>query len=166
MRREPSLSGAPPELAQMQPDAPDQSSIEEALHPGPLALTLDLTLQEYASRIEAIHEWIRAGDVYQLNFTFPLRARVPGSPATLYRQLSKHQPVKYGAFLHWQADRHILSFSPELFFDIGEQKGDTPHHHAADEGNRAPRPHHRRRRPHRRVASHRHQKPQRKRDDC
>ena len=28
---------------------------------------------EYAERIAAIHEWIRAGDVYQLNFTAPLR---------------------------------------------------------------------------------------------
>ena len=32
-----------------------------------------LTETEYAQRIAAIHEWIRAGDVYQLNFTAPFR---------------------------------------------------------------------------------------------
>ncbi len=73
---------------------------------------------EYAQRIAAIHEWIRAGDVYQLNFTAPLRIEAPGSAAKLYARLRARQPVDYGAFLHWQPGRRILSYSPELFFRI------------------------------------------------
>ena len=34
------------------------------------------------------------------------------------------EPVDYGAFLHWQQGRHVLSFSPELFFRI-ENDGPT-----------------------------------------
>ncbi len=80
-----------------------------------------LTNQQYAQQIEAIHEWIRAGDIYQLNFTFPLQVRAPGSSAALYQRLRSRQPVPYAAFLHTQPNRRILSFSPELFFQIENQ---------------------------------------------
>jgi para-aminobenzoate synthetase/4-amino-4-deoxychorismate lyase len=78
-----------------------------------------LTEAEYHQRIAAIHELIRAGDVYQLNFTAPFRLEAHGNVAPLYARLRARQPVDYGAFLHWQQGRHILSFSPELFFEIG-----------------------------------------------
>jgi para-aminobenzoate synthetase/4-amino-4-deoxychorismate lyase len=73
---------------------------------------------EYAERIAAIHELIRSGDVYQLNFTFPLRFKVQGCAADLYATLRGRQPVAYGAFLHLDSGRTILSFSPELFFRL------------------------------------------------
>jgi para-aminobenzoate synthetase component 1 len=44
---------------------------------------LCLTEEQYAERIAAIHEWIRAGDVYQLNFTVPYSVRAHGSVAAL-----------------------------------------------------------------------------------
>jgi para-aminobenzoate synthetase/4-amino-4-deoxychorismate lyase len=117
------VDGTPPALSQPQSNPPDQSASIRNSGPnlGPLNVTFGLTQQEYASRIEAIHEWIRAGDVYQLNFTFPLRANIPGSLAALYRHLQTRQPVEYAAFVHWQANRHILCFSPELFFRLDEQ---------------------------------------------
>jgi para-aminobenzoate synthetase/4-amino-4-deoxychorismate lyase len=83
-----------------------------------LTAQFSLTEAEYTQRIAAIHEWIRAGDVYQLNFTAPFQIKAQGSVAALYAKLRARQPVDYGAFLHWQTDRHILSFSPELFFRI------------------------------------------------
>lgn len=77
-----------------------------------------LSEPEYARRIAEIHEWIRAGDVYQLNFTAPLRVRGVEDAAEMYARLRLRQPARYGAFVHWQAGRHILSFSPELFFRV------------------------------------------------
>ena len=116
------VDGAPMELAQTQFDVAGQiASAVETSEADPLDLTFGLTLQQYASRIEAIHEWIRAGDVYQLNLTFPLRVNFPGRAAALYRHLLPRQPVEYGAFIHWMANRHILSFSPELFFRFDEE---------------------------------------------
>lgn len=73
---------------------------------------------EYTRRIEAIHEWIRSGDVYQLNFTAPFRLRTEEPVAALYARLRARQPARYGAFIHWRNGRHILSFSPELFFRV------------------------------------------------
>ncbi len=77
-----------------------------------------LTEGEYTQRIARIHDWIRAGDVYQLNFTAPWRMEKTGSAAALYAQLRMRQPAQYGAFLHCRPGRRILSFSPELFFRI------------------------------------------------
>lgn len=79
---------------------------------------LTLTEEEYRAKIEKIHELIRAGDIYQLNFTIPIAIQAPGSKAALYSALRGRQPVEYGAFLHTEPEQRILSFSPELFFDI------------------------------------------------
>jgi para-aminobenzoate synthetase/4-amino-4-deoxychorismate lyase len=87
----------------------------------PPLISFALTTGQYARRIHAIHDWIRAGDIYQLNFTFPLHARIADSPAALYARLRSRQPVKYGAFLHCEPGQHILCFSPELFFRLEEQ---------------------------------------------
>lgn len=91
--------------------------------PQPLAIEPDLTEQQYSEKIAAIHEWIRAGDVYQLNYTFPLRTRIATPPSDLYVQLRGRQPVEYGAFLHCQSGRHVLCFSPELFFRVDTAGG-------------------------------------------
>ncbi len=82
-----------------------------------------LTEAEYSDRVAAIHEWIRAGDVYQLNFTAPMRIRTKGGVSAIYARLRERQPVSYGAFLHWQVGRRILSFSPELFFRVDGEGG-------------------------------------------
>jgi para-aminobenzoate synthetase/4-amino-4-deoxychorismate lyase len=113
------VDGDPPGLAQYPPAYPDYGGVCEA-QPGAV---FGLTGEQYSRRIAAIHRWIRAGDVYQLNFTVPLRLQALGSPAALYRRLRSRQPVEYGAFLHWRAERRILSFSPELFFRLEERDG-------------------------------------------
>ncbi len=95
---------------------PERPSAPEAAHFPPIRFALDE--QQFAARIAQIHDWIRAGDVYQLNFTFPLGTEIAEQPAALYARLRAAQPVDYGAFLHCQPGRYILSLSPELFFRI------------------------------------------------
>jgi para-aminobenzoate synthetase/4-amino-4-deoxychorismate lyase len=108
------LDGEPPELARFR----RAHQAQDAVAGPPLDAGLPLTEEQYVQRIAAIHEWIRAGDIYQLNFTVPLRVKAPGSSSALYAQLRTRQPVEFGAFVHWQQGRHILSFSPELFFRV------------------------------------------------
>jgi para-aminobenzoate synthetase/4-amino-4-deoxychorismate lyase len=112
------IDGEPPELERFRREKPDAQPSDPAPE---IAAEFGLTEVEYAKRIARIHEWIRAGDVYQLNFTAPMRFEVPGNVASLYARLRSRQPVDYGAFLHWQPGRQILSFSPELFFRIDER---------------------------------------------
>jgi len=108
--------GEPPGLASFRTggERPDKKLPDET----EVQASLALTEEQYAERIAAIHEWIRAGDVYQLNFTAPYSLQVRGRVAALYARLRERQPVEYGAFIHWSAGRRILSFSPELFFRV------------------------------------------------
>lgn len=102
------------------PDLPPAHLLESSHLP---VVSLGIDPPDYSTRIAQIHEWIRAGDVYQLNFTFPLRVDLAETPAQLYARLQAAQPVEYSAFLHSQPGRHILSLSPELFFRIDENAG-------------------------------------------
>jgi para-aminobenzoate synthetase/4-amino-4-deoxychorismate lyase len=103
-----------------------------AKHPAPqgpdpvLNCTIHPTEQQYAKRIDQIHAFIRAGDVYQLNFTIPIQVHTAGSSAALYRRLRSLQPAPYGAFLHTQPNHRILSFSPELFFRVEAEHAPEP----------------------------------------
>jgi para-aminobenzoate synthetase/4-amino-4-deoxychorismate lyase len=78
-------------------------------------LCWSLSSEDYDRKIAAIHEYIHAGDTYQVNFTHKFRFDFSGSAAALFRAVTACQPVPYSAFLHAE-DWKILSFSPELFF--------------------------------------------------
>lgn len=84
-------------------------------------LTHSLPRATYLKRIEDILEYIRAGDIYQANFTFQYQATLSGSPKDLYAALRHTQPVPYGGFIEGE-DWAILSSSPELFFEIRENR--------------------------------------------
>jgi len=89
---------------------------------------VELSLEKEGSRKEAyvdaldkIQRYIAAGDVYQINYTFPQSVLLSGDSLSLYRRLRETQPVAYGAFIN-TGDHQILSLSPELFV---EKRGET-----------------------------------------
>jgi para-aminobenzoate synthetase/4-amino-4-deoxychorismate lyase len=71
----------------------------------------------YRERFDRVRSLIAAGDFYQANLTFRSRFAFAGDPLTLYRELRVGSAARYGAFVDDGA-RHILSLSPELFFDL------------------------------------------------
>jgi para-aminobenzoate synthetase/4-amino-4-deoxychorismate lyase len=74
----------------------------------------------YKKAVARILDYIAAGDVYQINFTYPLIGETALDPVRLYRHLRESQRVPYGALIHDGKGNWILSFSPELFFRIDE----------------------------------------------
>ena len=97
-------------LAQNSDDLPagistPQSSVSEA---------------DYLDRIRQIHEAIRRGDTYQINYTTRLNLQAYGNPVSLYRRL--RQPVPYAVLSHLPdaegKSAWTLCFSPELFLKI------------------------------------------------
>jgi para-aminobenzoate synthetase/4-amino-4-deoxychorismate lyase len=76
-----------------------------------------LTRGAYERALCAIHEAIGAGEVYQVNYTFRLRAPYEGDLLPLFWQLYERQPVPYAAYLDTGAHA-IASLSPELFFAL------------------------------------------------
>ncbi len=65
--------------------------------------------------IARIHEAIRAGETYQVNYTYRLHGQAWGEPVALFRALRQRQPVAFGALLRLPGDEWVLSCSPELF---------------------------------------------------
>jgi para-aminobenzoate synthetase/4-amino-4-deoxychorismate lyase len=75
---------------------------------------------EYERAVARIRELIAAGDTYQVNYSFPLTSTFSGDAYGWYRELCLAQGTDYCAYL--DLDRyHVLSLSPELFF---ERQGD------------------------------------------
>ena len=80
-----------------------------------------LSAHAFTEQIEAIHELIRAGEVYQINLTTPLSSRLePQTPQTAvqyFHALHRSQPDGYAVYLDTAGfGGHVLSVSPELFF--------------------------------------------------
>lgn len=76
---------------------------------------------DYLDHIRQIHEAIRRGDTYQINYTTRLHLQAYGNPISLYRRL--RQPVPYAVLSHLPdaegQSAWTLCFSPELFLKIG-----------------------------------------------
>ena len=96
----------------------DAASAEAAAPAGVALWRESLDEAEFGSAIGAIHEAIREGQTYQVNFTYRLSGQAMGTPARIYQRLRSRQPVSYGAFLALPAGgdiEFVLSCSPELF---------------------------------------------------
>lgn len=106
-----------------------QAWLEQGLRPlterqacaGLADLQPELSETDFGRAVNRIRQYIAAGDVYQVNFTFALDGRSYGDPLALYARLRAAQPVRYGGYLRLPG-RTILSLSPELFL---ERCGDT-----------------------------------------
>jgi para-aminobenzoate synthetase/4-amino-4-deoxychorismate lyase len=75
-----------------------------------------LSKDDYYQSVEHIRQRIRAGDTYQVNFTFRLEAPFEGLAEAFYRDLVNAQACGYGALIdtgRWV----VASASPELFFE-------------------------------------------------
>ena len=81
----------------------------------------DLDETQYRESVHSIKQYIRAGDVYQINFTGRYHFTFDGSPLSLYKTLKSRQRVCYSAYIR-AAGQDILCFSPELFFSIKDQR--------------------------------------------
>jgi len=82
---------------------------------GVLDLEPSVERAEFDRSLSEIGEALRAGDAYQINYTFRLDFTAYGEPLALYRRLRARQPVRYGALIALPEQRWILSCSPELF---------------------------------------------------
>lgn len=92
--------------------------------PPPLPPTLDwqsnFSQADYCDAVLRAQDYIRAGDIYQVNLAQRLSAPLPPGgvrPYPLFQQLCWRSPAPGMAFLD-TGERQILSSSPELFLQI------------------------------------------------
>ncbi|MBN2452563.1 MAG: aminodeoxychorismate synthase component I [Lentisphaeria bacterium] len=75
----------------------------------------------YEGALAAIRQHLAAGDTYQVNFTFRLRAAFGGNPLAWFAGLAPSQPSPYAAYVD-TGRFAICSVSPELFFELQESR--------------------------------------------
>jgi para-aminobenzoate synthetase/4-amino-4-deoxychorismate lyase len=91
--------------------------VQENLGP----LELEVKKEQYIRAIDCIKDYIARGHTYQVNYTLRGRFNYTGLPSDLYLSLRARQSVSYGAVIR-NRKKWLLSFSPELFFRLEEQK--------------------------------------------
>lgn len=97
-------------------DAPDEAPLD-APAPGRVSgLKPQWSESDYSPAFQKVLSYIGAGDVYQINLTFPMRGRLEGDALGLYAALRARQPVAHGGVVRL-GEETIVSLSPELFFE-------------------------------------------------
>lgn len=77
-------------------------------------LRSNFTKAAYISAVKKAKEYIRKGDIYQVNLSQRFEATLDMSPLELYRRLRSFSPAPFAAYLGFD-DVTILSSSPERF---------------------------------------------------
>jgi para-aminobenzoate synthetase / 4-amino-4-deoxychorismate lyase len=113
----------------------DNGDLTQASVAGVAGVTASVSRDQFGSAIAKIHAALRAGDSYQVNYTYRLAFNVFGSVTALYRRLRVRQPVRYGGLIALPDGRAVLSCSPELFIERAgnalrarPMKGTAPRH--------------------------------------
>lgn len=78
------------------------------------SLRSNFSKQSYMAAVRKAKEYIRKGDIYQVNISQRFQAKLSGDPFDLYERLRDCSPAPFGAYLDFN-DMKILSSSPERF---------------------------------------------------
>lgn len=76
-----------------------------------------ITFEQYKSDLEKIKEEIANGNTYEVNYTYDRHVDCEADEFELFNFLLKKQTTPYNAFIKNDFET-ILSFSPELFFEL------------------------------------------------
>ena len=84
-----------------------------------------MTREQYEDGVQKIHNFIAAGDIYQVNLTQKFTAEVQGgSLFSLYQHLRTSTPSPLAVWMKL-ADREVLSSSPETFLRMSGRNIET-----------------------------------------
>ncbi|WP_145413270.1 aminodeoxychorismate synthase component I [Paenibacillus xylanexedens] len=115
----------------------DTSTWDDAYLGNEVQLEANFTPEEYDQAICKIKDYIRKGDIYQVNMTQCFTAPLNRHPLNLYDTLRKINPAPFAAYLDLE-EFQLVSNSPERFLQLREgivetrpikgtmPRGDTP----------------------------------------
>ncbi|MDI6758250.1 MAG: aminodeoxychorismate synthase component I [Candidatus Omnitrophota bacterium] len=96
---------------------PAQMKFRPALKSGGESIKSNFTKQGYIAAILKAKEYIRVGDIYQVNLSQRFKAQVNLSSVEIYRRLRDLSPAYFNAYFD-AGDFQILSSSPERFLKL------------------------------------------------
>ncbi|MGD9721194.1 MAG: aminodeoxychorismate synthase component I [Pirellulales bacterium] len=92
--------------------------------PGPAGLTSNFSADDYLQSIQRAIDYIRAGDVFQVNLAQRLLLAAADDAVALYVRLRRRNPATFGAYFDLGAAQ-IVSASPERFVRVHGQRVET-----------------------------------------
>jgi len=92
----------------LEPDQPAKS---------PVGLRSNFSHEGYVEAVEAVREYICAGDIFQANISQRFEADMPLPPYELYRRLRRINPAPFASYLNFDGIT-IVSASPERFLRV------------------------------------------------
>jgi para-aminobenzoate synthetase component 1 len=117
------------ELAQaVQGRSPLASSLSPSTSPRPkggvLPLASGFTREGYLRAVRRAKEYIAAGDIYQVNLSQRLHARLATDAFSLYQRLQESNPAPFAAYFT-TPEAAIVSCSPERFLEVRGREVET-----------------------------------------
>ncbi|WP_138223264.1 aminodeoxychorismate synthase component I [Nibricoccus aquaticus] len=84
---------------------------------GKAEIAANFSREGYVRAVGRVKEFIRSGDVYQINLSQRFETVMPCAAAELYRKLRKQSPAPYGCFLNFGGVQ-VAGVSPERFLRV------------------------------------------------
>ena len=108
----------------------------------PREFVSDFSQSAYCDMVEKAREYIRNGDIFQVNLSQRIRTKISGDAYNVYRKLRAANPAPFACYLHF-GDLQVMSSSPERFFRLKDGwietrpiKGTRPRGKSAEEDAR------------------------------
>jgi para-aminobenzoate synthetase component I len=103
-----------------------QSQVVEIPNTGTQSEHLDVSFSEagFVEAVLQVQEYIRSGDVFQVNLSVRQGRELSAAPYDIYRELRRINPSPYASYLHFP-DMQIVSSSPELLVRSLDGEVDT-----------------------------------------
>jgi len=83
----------------------------------PISFHTNMTKEQYLASIRRTREYIRAGDIYQINFTQRFDCAFDGDPISFYAALRAINPAPFAAYID-TGECTVVSSSPERFIRV------------------------------------------------
>lgn len=96
---------------------PDYAVLNEPYQQNLVDLTSNFTFEGYCEAIERAREYIRIGDIYQMNMTQRFSTLLDQHPLHLYEKLRSMNPAPFASYLEFE-DVQVVSSSPERFIQL------------------------------------------------
>ncbi|AOT72595.1 aminodeoxychorismate synthase component I [Geosporobacter ferrireducens] len=95
-------------------------SVRIEMNPKEVDFKANMSKEVYLNAIQKIREYIRAGDIYQANFTQRFECTLENTPYDLYAKLRAINPAPFASLINF-GEGMIASSSPERFIQIKDR---------------------------------------------
>ncbi len=81
-----------------------------------------ISAQRYRNDLQRVHNYIAAGDCYQVNYTQRFSSKYQGDAWHAYRSLRERCPTPFASFIRINQQQAIVSLSPERFIQVRQRQ--------------------------------------------